>query len=188
MTCDWRKIALTNTIGQWTTSTYQQCVHALILTLGHFHRDTVSQYNLETLRLILLKIKKKTRKVPIKLINTTETFKIIHYKGHNWKIIHTSFPKKQFFIHQGWLLHSSRNCYSNGLFLCHWPLGLLLHFFSICPENTFLCRKHVRISLCIAMLGVWKANAQLLLLALSHCWGKLHESGILTGMEEMDTK
>jgi len=96
-------------------------------------------------------LKKKllyVRKVPIKLINTTETFKIIHYRG----IIGKSFIQAS--QHKETALHSSRLTSTQQQellleysFLCHWPLGLLLLFFQIWPENTVLSRKHIRISL-----------------------------------------
>lgn len=41
------------------------------------------------------------------------------------------------------------------LFLCHWPLGLVLLLLQICPQNSFLFRKHVRVSVCITMHGAW---------------------------------
>lgn len=94
--------------------------------------------------------------------------------------------KKQFFIYQGWLLHSSRNHYSNIYFSAIGPLDLYCFSFKSAPQTpSYLENMPGFQCALLCMVPDLKANSQLLLLALPCSSSVLQMSGILTGKKEL---
>lgn len=117
-------------------------------------------------------------------------------REHNWRrkehfgwlvfYLHTHHnSEKQFFIYQGWFLHGSGNCCSSIYSSGTESPGLLWLLFQICPKNSFLLKKHVRISLHITMHGAWLKGQFIVAVVSINIPPWYFTSGILTKKEEL---